>query len=85
MDKYVLTMGLTRFILGLINLSGALLMFRYQTVENALRINGILGSIGPFVLLFVSSVGLAGLAGQIPISKVALILLGVVCILLGTR
>jgi len=84
-DNYVATMGVTRLINGCLNIALALLMFKYNTPGSALRLNGILGSVGPFVFIFVSAVGMAGLASKIPYPKLALIGLGVLLIIAGTR
>ncbi|MEW6661796.1 MAG: DUF2619 domain-containing protein [Bacillota bacterium] len=83
MDKFVLTMGTTRLIFGLMNLVAAIVMFRLNSVEQGLRINGILGAIGPFV--FVSAVGLAGVAAKLPPQKALMLLAGVTLTILGTR
>ncbi len=85
MDKFVLTMGATRLIFGLMNLVAAIVMFRLNSVEQGLRINGILGAIGPFVLIFVSAVGLAGVAAKLPLHKALMLLAGVTLTILGTR
>ena len=78
-------MALTRFLFGLINFTGVFFMLRYNSAEQALRVNGIIGSIGPFVFLFVSMVGLAGMAGKISTQKMVFLIAGIILIWLGTR
>jgi hypothetical protein len=85
MNRTVLTMATVRIIFGLMSLSGAFLMLKFNQVEKALRINGILGSIGPFVFIFVSGLGIASLAGKLPLEKLVMITIGMVLILFGTR
>lgn len=80
-DKAVLTMGLIRFLLGLINLIGIYFMLRYNTVREALRINGYIGSIGPFVPVLVSVIGVARLAGSLSPIKLPHCSLPQVCLL----
>ncbi|MEW6244762.1 MAG: DUF2619 domain-containing protein [Bacillota bacterium] len=85
MNKTVLTMALIRAFFGLLGLLGALLMLRYNDVRSAVRINGVIGSIGPLVFLSVSLIGVSGLASSVPLSKLCLVLLGVGLIVLGTK
>ena len=84
-NKYVPTIAVTRFLFGLINFIWVFFMLRYNTPEQALRVNGIIGSIGPFVFLFVSMVGLAGMAGKISTQKMILLIAGIILIWLGTK
>lgn len=85
MDAKVLTMAIIRMLYGILSFSGGFLIYRYNDLQQAVRINSIIGSIGPFVLLVVSAVGVAGLAAQTDFKKVALLVLGVILMLLGTR
>jgi membrane-bound ClpP family serine protease len=83
--KWVAGMALLRFLSGTAELTAAVLMLRYRSIETACRINGLLGLVGPLVLLLVSSLGIAGLSSRVVPGKLALIALGVLCILLGSR
>jgi hypothetical protein len=83
--KLLIGMSLLRMLSGTIELSAALLMLHYRSIETAFRINGVLGLVGPSVLILVSALGLAGLAGKIALWKLALIATGVVFIIVGTR
>lgn len=85
MNTNVIAMAVIRACFGLLSLAGGYMMFRLNDLQSAVRINGILGSIGPFVLLLVSAIGVAGLATQLDFKKIALVLIGVTLILLGTR
>ena len=60
-------------------------MFYFKDLQNAVKINSFMGSIGPFVFLGLSLLGVAGLAGQIEVKKLAMIIVGVTLIMLGTR
>lgn len=83
--KLVAGMALLRLIAGTIEISGALLMLKFQRVETAIQINAILGLIGPSIFILVSAVGIIGLAGRLPFSKLALIVAGVLLILMAAR
>jgi hypothetical protein len=84
-DGKVIVMGLTRVFFGILSLGGGLLMFYFNDLSQSVRINGILGSIGPFVFLSVSAIGLIGLSAQLDPRKLAMLLAGTTLILLGTR
>jgi hypothetical protein len=77
-------MGLTRVIYGLLGLTGGLLIFYFNDLQQAILINGILGSIGPFVFLSVSALGIAALHAMDK-RKMLLLIIGVILIMLGTR
>ncbi|HHW09045.1 MAG TPA: YqhV family protein [Firmicutes bacterium] len=84
-EKFVAGMALLRLLSGTVELTAAVLMLHFHSLETAFRINGFLGLVGPSVLILVSALGLSGLAGQIPSWKLGVIAFGVACILIGTR
>ena len=84
-NKIVLGMATLRIIFGLMGLVGAGIMLKGNDTALALQVNGVLGAIGPFILLSVAALGVIDLAGGIPYSKIAMIIVGVVLILMGTR
>jgi hypothetical protein len=83
--KLVIGMSFLRFLSGTIELIAALLMLTSMSLNTAMRINGLLGFVGPTILILVSTIGLIGLAGQVSPLKLTLIISGVICILIGTR
>ncbi|HHV93774.1 MAG TPA: YqhV family protein [Firmicutes bacterium] len=83
--EVVRSMALLRFIAGSLEITAALLMLHYGKVGIALRINAGLGLFGPIILTSVSLLGLAGLAGRIPLNKLAIVAAGVLLILWGTK
>lgn len=84
LDKALVAMATIRFLFGVANLTAVFLMLKSKSVATALKLNGILGSIGPFILLGVSAIGLIALAGKISPVKIAMIVAGVGLILYGT-
>lgn len=82
--RALLTMALLRLIAGTIEISAGLLMLKFGRVATALKINSVLGLIGPIILTLVGAVGLIGLSSDISWSKLALTALGVLLIFLGT-
>ena len=73
-----------RLLSASIELTGALLMWRFGRLDTAVRINGILGFIGPLVLTITMLIGVAGLATRLPLGKLVWIGAGVLLILIGT-
>ncbi len=84
-DRIVEAMALVRVAGAGMEILAALLMLRLNRVSSALRINAVLGVLGPVVLLAVSALGLAGLVGRVSWSRMFVILCGTALILVGTR
>lgn len=84
-DNSVLAMAALRFLSGILELGAALLILRYNRIDTALRINGLLAVIGPTILLLGITVGIAGLTGRLPVGRLLLIYMGVFLIFWGTR
>lgn len=85
MDEARILTGMValRLISSMVELTGALLMWRSGSVRGAFQVNATLGLLGPIILLLVSSLGIAGLAGQISPWKLALVIAGVMLIFAG--
>ena len=82
-DKVVYGMAGLRLLSGAIEFTAAILMLKFGRVETALKINALLAMVGPMILLTVTGLGLAGLAGRISPSGMLLVLSGVALIFLG--
>ena len=74
-----------RLMSSFIELTAAYLMYHFNNIETAIRINALLGLVGPVVLVLVTFLGLVGISNQVNIRNIVLISAGVVLILLGTR
>ncbi|MDW7674898.1 MAG: YqhV family protein [Bacillota bacterium] len=85
MEKPALFMGIIRMFSGSIEIIAAILMLHFKTVESAFKINAALALVGPTVLIVVTSIGLIGLADQLPISRFVIIFLGVALIFFGLK
>lgn len=84
-EKHVLAMAAMRILSSLIEFSAAVLMLKFNRVDTALRINAVLALVGPSIMFTVMALGLWGLAGKIPTSKMLIIILGVGLIFYGVR
>lgn len=85
MDKNVWIMGLTRLIYSFLNLGASVLIWRLGTAAEAIKVNSVLGSLGPFVFILVSGLGMAGLSRTLPPYKMFFIVLGIVLIMVGVK
>lgn len=82
-DKYVLSMFILRMSSGSIEIAAAYFMYRVNEVEKALMINSGLALVGPTVLIATTTIGLAGMADKLSLSKMAWIFVGVSCLFIG--
>lgn len=86
MERKVLSqIAMLRAISGILEFSAALVIIRLSRVEAALRINALLGLIGPLVFLAVSALGIVALAVKVSFFKIILLVAGACFILWGTR
>ncbi len=83
-SKVLATMIMIRILSSLIEFSAAILMYFFNDVRAAIRINAILGIIGPIILIIVTFLGLVGIREQVNIKNLLLIFTGICFILLGT-
>ncbi|HHY06833.1 MAG TPA: YqhV family protein [Clostridia bacterium] len=73
-------MGLLRLFSGFIEITAGIMMIYFHNIETALKINALLALIGPLMMIIVTSLGLIGIAGNVSLEKMLLILCGVVLI-----
>lgn len=85
MDPFVQGMVVVRLLSAVAELTGAYFMFRLNNIESAVRINAVLGLVGPIVLVTATAIGVLGLAGKLSLGNILLIFSGVGLILAGTR
>ncbi len=84
-NLYLKGMVIIRLLSATLEFTGAFLMWRFQRLDTAVRINGFLGLVGPLILTSTMLLGVAGLAlGKMPVGKIFWIGTGVLCILWGT-
>ncbi len=81
--KIVFFMAMCRVLSSTIELSAALLMLKFNSVETALKINATLAFVGPMIMIAVTSLGLVGLSGKISPSGMVFVVLGVAFIFYG--
>lgn len=84
-DRWVLGMVGLRLFSSMVEFSAALLMLKLNRVDQALRVNAVLAMIGPTVMLAVTALGIAGLAGHVAPQRMLAIILGAGLIFWGVR
>ncbi len=84
-DKTVYAMAGVRVISSLIEMSGAMVMLWAGSADRALQVNAVLALVGPLVLITVTLLGLSGYSGELNWWKMVWVVVGVGCILYGTR
>lgn len=82
-DRIVFFMAFFRILSSTIEFTAALLMLKFNSVETAFKINAALAMVGPSIMLTVTSLGMVGLAGKIPLSGMFFVVLGVALIFYG--
>lgn len=78
-------MAVVRLLSASVELTAAVLIFRAMTVERALRINSLLGLLGPLIFISVSVLGLIGLSDRVSLSRALVIICGIALVFAGTR
>mgnify|MGYP006280696485 FL=1 len=84
-NNVLLAMILIRLLSSFIELTAAFFMFYFKDIEIAIRLNALLGFVGPIVLITVTFLGLTEISSQISTVKLLMICGGVALIILGTR
>lgn len=80
----MLAMGLLRFLSGLVEIAGAVACLRYNSVSAALRVNSLMGLVGPAFFLIVGGIGVASLSSRLHLPKLAALVAGMILVLWGT-
>ncbi|MFL6555369.1 MAG: YqhV family protein [Bacillus sp. (in: firmicutes)] len=84
-EKAVLGMALLRLISGTIEITAAILMLKFNSIDKALMVNSSLALIGPLILILTTSIGLMGIVEKISYMKMIWIFLGVGFIFVGVK
>ncbi|MGN7468802.1 YqhV family protein [Brevibacillus sp. SAFN-007a] len=84
-EKAIMGMAALRMLSGSIEILAALFILKVNQVEKALLINSGLAIVGPVILISTTTIGLLGMSDRVSFAKIAWILLGISCILIGVR
>ena len=80
MSPLLLGIVFLRILSGSMEIIAAILIYRFNSLEHALKINALLASIGPFIFISVMYLGLTGVTQKINYNKMIIIYLGVALI-----
>ena len=83
LNKIVLSMASLRVLSGTIEICAALLMLRMNQIDKALAVNASLALVGPLILITTTTIGLVGMSDKLSFDKLAWIIGGVTCLLIG--
>jgi Protein of unknown function (DUF2619) len=84
-EKVVLSMAAIRILSGTLEITAALFMLHYNTVERALVINSLLSMVGPVIFFSTMTIGIYGLSAKLSFTSLLWIMLGVICIVYGIK
>ncbi|TCP59625.1 uncharacterized protein DUF2619 [Tumebacillus sp. BK434] len=84
-EHILMGMAGLRLLSGLIEITAAVAMFYFGSVQKAVQINAGLALVGPTVLILVTSLGLIGLADKLEFWRMVVVMGGVGLILWGVR
>ncbi len=85
LSSLLLGIVLLRLLSGSIEIMAAFLIYRFNSLEYALKINALLASIGPLIFLGAMYLGLTGLTRKVDLHRMIYIYLGVALIFWGLR
>ncbi|MFZ5753171.1 MAG: DUF2619 domain-containing protein [Bacillota bacterium] len=83
-DITIKLMFALRILIAVISTGAALLMLKFNTIPDALRINAFVGLVNPIIFLSISLLGIANMASQISLPKLMALIIGVFLVLWGT-
>jgi hypothetical protein len=84
-EKMLWGIRLARLLSACAEVTVALLLLRMTDVRGMIRLNSVLGLVGPLIFVLVSALGLSAGLGKIQPARLGVILLGVVLVLWGAR
>lgn len=85
MSPFLIGIVFLRILSGSIEIIAAFLIYRFNNLEHALKINTVLASVGPFIFMAAMFLGLTGMTHKMSYNKMIIIYLGVALIFWGLR
>jgi len=84
-ERLIWGMRLARVLSACIEVTAALILLRMADPRAMLRLNSLLGLVGPAIFIAVSALGLAASLGRLQPGRVLIVLLGIALVVWGTR
>lgn len=83
-NNVLLAMVVLRALSGIIEFGAGFLMYYLNSIKKSMKINALLGFMGPAVLIIITFLGLVEISTNINLKKIVLIALGVILIIIGS-
>ena len=84
-ERLIWGMRQARVLSACIEVTAALILLRMADPRAMLRLNSLLGLVGPAIFIAVSALGLAASLGRLQPGRVLIVLLGIALVVWGTR
>jgi len=84
-DRLVWGIRVARVLSASVEVVAAVLLLRMSDIRSMIRLNSLLGLVGPLIFVTVSALGIAASLGKIQPGRLGLVVLGVMLVVLGTR
>ncbi|KAB7704389.1 DUF2619 domain-containing protein [Bacillus aerolatus] len=84
-EKAVIAVAMLRLLSGSVEIMAAILMLKLNDIEKVMIVNSSLALVGPLIFITTTAIGLWGMAGNISLSKLLWIILGIAFILYGIK
>ncbi|HWI47628.1 MAG TPA: YqhV family protein [Rummeliibacillus sp.] len=82
-EKSLLLIVILRLMSGSIEVTAALFMLKFNSLEKAFYINTMLALVGPTVLIVTTAIALFGLADKISVTRMICLFAGITLILIS--
>lgn len=84
-DRLIWGMRIARMLSACVEVCAAVLLLRMADPRAMLRLNSLLGLVGPVIFITVSALGLAASLGRLQPGRLLIVLVGVGLVVWGTR
>ncbi|MCG3088538.1 YqhV family protein [Sporosarcina cyprini] len=84
-ERALLVIILLRIFSGSVDITAALLMYKFNDLEKAFYINTLLALVGPCVLIITTAFALIGLSEKISLTRMICLFAGITLILISLK
>ena len=84
-EKALLMIIMLRIFSGSVDITAAMLMYKFNDLEKAFYINTLLALVGPCVLIITTGITLVGLAEKVSVTRMVCLFAGIILILFSLK
>ena len=84
-EKALLMIIMLRIFSGSVDITAAMLMYKFNDLEKAFYINTLLALVGPCVLIITTGIALVGLAEKVSVTRMVCLFAGIILILFSLK